>query len=104
MDVLSKSNCTDVEKYSPCNRGITAFKTSFFGYVKYKITFPFQYNGILSGIMKDNFSFSGFSTLLKKWNFLLMTETIANTSLCLKITRRLDKSAKDIVNRVDNSS
>lgn len=81
-----------------------AFKTLLSGYVKYKITFPFQYNGILSGIMKDNFSFSNFSTLLKKWNFLLMTETIANTSLGMKITLRLDNSAKYIVNRADNSS
>lgn len=30
MDVWSKSKCTDVEKYSLCNRGITVFKTSFF--------------------------------------------------------------------------
>lgn len=29
MDVWSKSNCTEVEKYSLCNRGMTAFKTSF---------------------------------------------------------------------------
>lgn len=60
MDVVPKSNCTDVEKHSSCNRSITAFKTSLFGYIKYKITFPFQYNGILSGIMKNDFSFFRF--------------------------------------------
>lgn len=82
MDVWSKSYYTDVEKYSLCNRGITAFKDIIFsGYVKLKKTFSFQHNGILSGNMKHNFSFSGFNTLLKKWNFLLLTETRANNSL-----------------------
>lgn len=53
-----------------------AFKASFLGDAKYEITLPFQYNGFLSGIMNDNFSFSilGFSTRLKKWNFVLLTE------------------------------
>lgn len=55
MDVFSESNCTGVEKYSSCNRGFAALKTLFFGYVKYRITFSFPYNGILSGIMKGNF-------------------------------------------------
>lgn len=102
IHVWSKSNCTEVEKYSLCNRGIIAFKTSFFWAHKIEENFFFQQNGILIGIMKHNFSFSGLNTLLKKWNFLLLTETIANNSLCMKIIPRLDKSAKNIVNRADN--
>lgn len=69
----------------------------FFEHVKLKKTFSFQHNGILSGIMKHNFSFSGFNTWLKKCNFLLLTETIANNSLCMKIIPRLDNSQKSLL-------